>query len=133
VGGKSLAAALTMIALGGMCVLLGVSSASETTFDAATFIRTGGASLYGFILFHELLHRPAAEGLARLVTMVTAGRLHPQIEQEAPFDQIAEVANKLYQPGYGGQGGAASLAGNTGHASERSSARWMSFGTEGGT
>ena len=48
VAGKSLAAALTMIAPDGMCVLLGVSSAAETTFDAATFMRTGGASLYGF-------------------------------------------------------------------------------------
>ena len=44
VGGKSLAAALGMIAPGGMCVLLGVSSASEATFDAATFMRTGGVS-----------------------------------------------------------------------------------------
>src|SRR5690348_11839540 len=70
VGGASLAAALKMIAPGGMCVLLGVSSASETTFDAATFMRTDGAKLYGFILFHELPHRPAAEGLARLVAMV---------------------------------------------------------------
>ena len=96
VGGASLAAALKMIAPGGMCVLLGVSSASEVTFDAATFMRTGGASLYGFILFHELPYRPAAEGLARLVAMVAAGRLHPQVELEAPYEQIAEVANKLY-------------------------------------
>jgi len=103
VGGASLAAALKMIAPGGMCVLLGVSSASEATFDAATFMRTGGASLYGFILFHELPHRPAAEGLARLVAMVAAGRLRPQIELEAPFEQIAEVANKLYSRGIAGK------------------------------
>jgi NADPH:quinone reductase-like Zn-dependent oxidoreductase len=103
VGGASLAAALKMIAPGGMCVLLGVSSGSETTFDAATFMRTGGASLYGFILFHELPHRPAAQGLARLVAMVAAGRLHPQIELEAPFEQIAEVANKLYGRGIAGK------------------------------
>jgi len=103
VGGASLAAALKMIAPCGMCVLLGVSSASEATFDAATFMRTGGASLYGFILFHELPHRPAAEGLARLVAMVAAGRLHPQIELEAPYEQIAEVANKLYSRGIAGK------------------------------
>jgi NADPH:quinone reductase-like Zn-dependent oxidoreductase len=103
VGGASLAAALKMIAPGGMCVLLGVSAASEATFDAATFMRTGGASLYGFILFHELPHRPAAEGLARLVAMVAAGRLHPQIELEAPFDKIAEVANQLYSRGIAGK------------------------------
>lgn len=103
VGGTSLAAALKMIAPGGMCVLLGVSSASEATFDAATFMRTGGASLYGFILFHELPRRPAAEGLARLVTMVASGRLHPQIELETPYEQIAEVANKLYSRGIAGK------------------------------
>ncbi|MBV8356551.1 MAG: zinc-binding dehydrogenase [Deltaproteobacteria bacterium] len=103
VGGTSLAVALKIIAPGGMCVLLGVSSASETTFDAATFMRTGGATLYGFILFHELPHRPAAEGLARLVRMVADGRLHPQIELEAPYEQIAQVANKLYNRGIAGK------------------------------
>jgi hypothetical protein len=35
--------------------------------------------------------------------MVAAGRLHPQIEQEAPFEQIAEVANKLYNRGIAGK------------------------------
>jgi NADPH:quinone reductase len=103
VGGASLAATLKMIAPGGMCVLLGVSSGSEATFDAATFMRTGGASLYGFILFHELPQRPAAQGLARLAAMVAAERLHPQIGLEAPFDQIAEVANKLYNRGIAGK------------------------------
>jgi NADPH:quinone reductase-like Zn-dependent oxidoreductase len=66
-------------------------------------MRTGGARLYGFILFHELPHHPAAEGLARLVAMVGSGQLHPQIELEAPFDQIAEVANKLYSRGIAGK------------------------------
>jgi NADPH:quinone reductase-like Zn-dependent oxidoreductase len=92
-----------MLALDGMCVLLGVSSVSEAMIDAATFMRTGGASLYGFILFHELRNRPASEGLARLAAMVAAGRLHPQIESEVPFAQIAEVANKLYSRGIAGK------------------------------
>jgi NADPH:quinone reductase-like Zn-dependent oxidoreductase len=103
VGGSSLGAAMKMMARGGMCVLYGVSASSEATFDAATFMRTGGASLYGFILFHEILHRPAAEGLARLVEMVAGGRLHPQIELEASFEQIAEVATKLYSRGIAGK------------------------------
>ena len=101
--GNSLGAAMKMIAPGGMCVLYGVSAASETTFDAATFMRTGGASLYGFILFHEIPYRPAAQGLTRLVEMVAGGRLHPQIELEAPFEQIAEVAAKLYNRGIAGK------------------------------
>jgi NADPH:quinone reductase-like Zn-dependent oxidoreductase len=89
VGGASLAASLKMMAPGGMCVLLGVSAGSETTIDAATFMRTGGAWLYGFILFHELPSRPASEGLSLLLAMVASGRLHPQIEIEAPLDRIA--------------------------------------------
>ena len=103
VGGASLGAALKLIAPGAMCVLYGVSAGSETTFDAATFMRTGGASLYGFILFHEIPFRPAAQGLARLVAMVATGKLHPQIELEAKFDEIAEVANKLYNRGIAGK------------------------------
>jgi NADPH:quinone reductase-like Zn-dependent oxidoreductase len=103
VGGNSLGAAMRMIAPGGMCVLYGVSASSEVTFDAATFMLTGGASLYGFNGYHELSHRPASQGLARLVEMVAGGRLHPQIELEAPFDQIAEVANRLYNRGIAGK------------------------------
>jgi NADPH:quinone reductase len=102
-GGNSLTAAMKMIAPGGMCVLYGVSASSEATFDAATFMRTGGASLYGFILFHEIPSRPAAQGLARLVAMVAGGHLHPQIELEAPFEQIAEVAAKFYNRGIAGK------------------------------
>lgn len=103
VGGNSLGAALKLLARGGMCVLYGVSASAETTFDAATFMRTGGASLYGFILFHEIRFRPAAEGLAQLVQMVADNKLHPQIELEAPFTQIAEVAQKLYSRGIAGK------------------------------
>jgi hypothetical protein len=35
--------------------------------------------------------------------MVAAERLNPHIELEAPFDQIAEVANKLYSRGIAGK------------------------------
>lgn len=103
IGGASLAAALKMIAPGGTCVLYGVSASSEASFDAATFMLTGGASLYGFNGYYELSRRPAAQGLARLAEMVAGGRLHPQIELEAPFEQIAEVANKLYDRGIAGK------------------------------
>ena len=103
IGGGSLAAALKLLARNGMCVLYGVSGSAETTFDAATFMRTGGARLYGFILFHEIRFRPAGEGLAQLVRMVAGGKLHPQIELEAPFGQIAEVAQKFYNRGIAGK------------------------------
>jgi NADPH:quinone reductase-like Zn-dependent oxidoreductase len=103
VGGSSLAAAMKMLAPGGMCVLYGVSAGSETTIDASIFMRTGSASLYGFILFHEVRFRPAAEGLAQLARLVAQGKLHPQIELEAPFADIAAVAQKLYERGIAGK------------------------------
>jgi hypothetical protein len=45
-----------------MCLLYGVSASSETTFDAANFMHTGSASLR-CSLFHQIPHRPVAQGL----------------------------------------------------------------------
>jgi NADPH:quinone reductase len=96
VGGASLAAALTMIAPDGMCVLYGTSAAGETTFDARRFFGTGGGSLYGFILFHEIKRQPAGVGLTRLVRLVADGALRPQIEVQAPWTEVADVAHRLF-------------------------------------
>jgi NADPH2:quinone reductase len=95
VGGKSLSNGLSMLAPGGTCVLFGTSSAPEITFDARAFYLTGGATLYGFYLFHELERRPGADDLGRLARMVAAGKLHPQIEVEAPWTRIADIAQQL--------------------------------------
>jgi NADPH:quinone reductase-like Zn-dependent oxidoreductase len=103
VGGASLAAALSMLAPDGMCVLYGVSASAETTFDARKFFTTGGASLYGFILFHEVKREPASQGLRRLVRLVAEGVLRPQIELEAPWIEVAAVAEKLYKRGIAGK------------------------------
>jgi NADPH:quinone reductase len=67
------------------------------TFDAQELYRTGGANLYGFILFHEVIARPASAGLARLVKLVDDGRLKPSIEVEAPWTDVGEVAARLIQ------------------------------------
>ncbi len=95
VGGASLATALTMLAPEGTCVSFGVSSGRETTFQPGPFFRTGGLNLYGFILFHEVKHHPASDGLARLVRLIADGRLHARVEVEAPWTQIADVARQL--------------------------------------
>jgi NADPH:quinone reductase-like Zn-dependent oxidoreductase len=96
VGGTSLAIALRMLAPDGMCVLYGTSAAAETTFDARGFFATGGASLYGFILFHEIKRQSAASGLARLVRLVADGALHPQIEVQAPWTEVGDVVHRLF-------------------------------------
>ena len=103
VGGEALGNALSMLTTGGTCVSFGVSAAAETTFDVRTFYFTGGATLYGFILFHEILANPASEGLARLLRLVAEGSLKPRIELEAPWSEIGELAGRLMNRDYAGK------------------------------
>jgi NADPH2:quinone reductase len=103
VGGEVLGNVLSMLAPEGTCVSFGVSGGTEVTFNAQALYLTGGAKLYGFILFHEVVARPASEGLARLVRLVDEGRLQPRIEVEAPWTEIGEVAARLIDRGYTGK------------------------------
>jgi NADPH:quinone reductase-like Zn-dependent oxidoreductase len=103
VGGDSLAAALSMLAPEGVCVLYGVSASAETTFNSRTFFTIGGASLYGLILFHEIRYKPASQGLAQLVRLVAEGALRPQIEVQAPWTDIADAAHRLFNRGIAGK------------------------------
>jgi len=95
VGGSSLGTALSLLAPGGVCVSFGASAGGEVTFDVRSFFPTGGASLYGFILFNEVGAKPASQGLDRLARLISDGRLQPLIDLEAPLSQIGEVAQKL--------------------------------------
>lgn len=103
VGGAVLGDALGMLATGGSCVSFGVSASPEVTFDARAFYLTGGASLYGFILFHEVLARPASDGLARLASLVADGRLKTNVSVRRPWTQVGEVAQRLLDRGYTGK------------------------------
>ncbi len=103
VGGKVLGSALEMVAPDGLCVSFGASGAAETTFDVRSFFLTGGACLYGFIIFHEVLAHPASDGLARLVTLVGEERLKPRISVKAPWEEIGDVARQLLDRGYTGK------------------------------
>ncbi len=97
VGGKVVAQALTMLAPEGMCVSVGVSASHEATVDVRALMRGGGLSWYGFYLGYEFQRESAASGLKRLATMVAEGRLKAPIDLEAPFEQVAQVAQKLYR------------------------------------
>ncbi len=102
-GGDALSDALTMLATGGTCVSFGVTAGVEAAFDVRRFYLTGGATLYGFIIFHEVLTRPAGAGLARLLRLVAEGSLEPPIELEAPWDEIGDVAASLTDRHYAGK------------------------------
>ena len=95
VGGPTLAAALKLLAPEGECVLFGATAAPAFTFDSWAFYLIGGARLYGFIIFHELERNPGAADLGRLAKMVADGQLRPQISLEAPWTEVAEVAQRL--------------------------------------
>jgi len=103
VGGEVLGNALSMLAPEGTCVSFGVSGGPEVTFNTQQLYLTGGAKLYGFILFHEVTARPASAGLARLVRLINEGRLEPRIEVEAPWTDVGEVAARLIDRGYTGK------------------------------
>ena len=97
IGGKPLAQALTLLGPEGICVNYGNSTGEETSFNVSDFYRIGAARLYGFILFHELVRWPAAQGLARLLDLVHSGALTPPIEREASWSELPETAQALWR------------------------------------
>ena len=103
VGGPALGVALTSLGKNGTCVVYGSTAAPEVTFNASTFYPIGGATLYGFILFHELLRTPAGLGLTRLAQLVADGTLRPLIEIVAPMERIPELAKALIDRAFSGK------------------------------
>lgn len=102
-GGASLGGAMGLLAPWGTCVSFGPSAGAQTTFDVPRFYRTGGATLYGFFLFPELTREPASQGLARLLKLVAAGRLRPEIAVEQPWTDVGQVAQQLLNRTYVGK------------------------------
>jgi NADPH:quinone reductase-like Zn-dependent oxidoreductase len=96
VAGTSLATALGCLKPSRTCVTYGVTEAAQSTFDVRTFFFTGGASLYGLVLFYELRAESASVGLGRLAGMVAAGKLRTNVELEQPIERIGEVARSMY-------------------------------------
>ncbi len=103
VGGAVLGNVLSMLDSGGTCVTFGVSAAPETTFDIRNFFLAGGASLYGFILFHEVLEKPASGSLDRLVRLVDDESLRPHIALEESWTEIGDIAERLIGRSYTGK------------------------------
>ena len=82
----------------------GVSQGPAATFDSGAFFRSGGARLYGLMLFHELrTAEPASEGLAILAGMIASGALRPRIEIEADWTELGAVARRLLDRSFVGK------------------------------
>jgi NADPH:quinone reductase-like Zn-dependent oxidoreductase len=95
VGADTFPQALALVAPGGTCVTFGSSAGGDVAVNLNRFYLTGGTTLYGFYLFHELAHDPAGSGLARLAALVADGRLRPYIAVEAPWTEIATRVQQL--------------------------------------
>ncbi len=103
VGGAVLANVLGMLAPGGVCVTYGIGSSAETTINTPSFYRIGGATLYGFYVFHEMQTLSASAGLSRLARMVADGQLRLHMEVTAPWTEIGLVAQRLMDRGFSGK------------------------------
>jgi len=104
VGGASLANALEQLAFGGWCVVFGASGDGSATIDVRRFFNgTGRATLYGFGLFNEFGIQPASVGLRRLAGLVAEGAVQPRISVQAPWTDVAAVAQRLLDRDYPGK------------------------------
>jgi NADPH2:quinone reductase len=97
VGGASLGAALQRVAVDGIVVSFASSDPTPTEFPArALFVGASGARLYGFYVFHELDRRGGASApLSRLVTLLEAGQLDPQIDLEVSWREAGDAIRAL--------------------------------------
>lgn len=103
VGGSVFAGALKELATAGMLVVFGTSAERSSTIEVAPFYLHGGLSIYGFYLFHELQQQPAGQGLARLASLLDAGKLDVHIDDVLPFAKIADAAERLWNRGVTGK------------------------------
>jgi len=82
VGGASLAGAISKVAPGGTIVVFGNSSREETSFSFPNFSGHAGARLLAFFIYESGTPSSMGVDLAKLVSLVAAGRLTPQIGLE---------------------------------------------------
>jgi NADPH:quinone reductase len=98
VGGRSLGAAVQRVAADGTVVSFANSdSTAQVEFPArALYSRAPGAKIYGLLVFPELAKRRGATGmLERLLALLSAGRLDPQIGLEASWRDTAGAIHAL--------------------------------------
>jgi NADPH:quinone reductase-like Zn-dependent oxidoreductase len=101
VGGKSLGTAIQRVSPDGTVVSFASSNPNEHVEypTRALFGGAPGAKVYGLMVFPELAKRRGATGmLDRLLSLLAAGRLDPQIDLEAswrdPADAIAALTER---------------------------------------
>jgi NADPH:quinone reductase len=100
VGGPSMGAAIQRVAADGTVISFASSdpSAHVEYPTRALFGRAPGARIYGLMVFPELAKRRGATGmLNRLLALLAAGRLDPQIDSEASWRDAGDAIHALLE------------------------------------
>ncbi len=95
VGGKVLTSAAMLLAPRGMLVAYAAPTEPELTFNSRVLAQANGVALTGLFVFREMQSEPASEGLATLVRLIAEGRLHPRVQVEARWEEIADTTQRL--------------------------------------
>jgi NADPH:quinone reductase len=94
-GGASLAGAISKVAPGGTIVVFGNSSREQTPISFPNFAGHAGARLLAFFVYES--GTPASMGvdLAKLVSLVAAGKLTPEIGLEDSWHNVYRATTAL--------------------------------------
>ena len=94
-GGSSLAGAVSKVAPGGTIVVFGNSSREQTPISFPNFAGHAGARLLAFFIYES--GTPASMGvdLAKLVSLVAAGKLTPEIGLEDSWHNVYRATTAL--------------------------------------
>ena len=94
-GGSSLAGAISKVAPGGTIVVFGNSSREQTPISFPNFAGHAGARLLAFFIYES--GTPASMGvdLAKLVSLVAAGKLTPEIGLEDSWHNVYRATTAL--------------------------------------
>ena len=101
VGGQTLVNALPTLASNGYYVYYGGSGGTSATIEPMRIPTP--TTFYRLSVFQEFGKEAASLGLARMSQLIAAGKLNPLIDLEAPWTEIASVAQKLVDRAYPGK------------------------------
>jgi NADPH:quinone reductase len=88
VGGQSLSGAISKVVPGGTIVVFGNSSRQETTISFSNFAGHAGAHIIGFFIYESGTPASMGTDLAKLVSLVAAGKLIPDIGLEDSWHNL---------------------------------------------
>lgn len=98
VGGASLARSLGLLAVGGTCVVFGVSADAEARIDARAFYMAGPKTVSGLAVFEEIKRaEPPSRVLSMLLELMAEGRLEAPPLEVRPFTALPAAARDLLE------------------------------------